>query len=226
MAYLNGVARETAKQAAAHLGINEPAAITCGKPSGNSSQLVDCASGFHPRYAPYYIRRVRIANTDPLFRLAREAGVPAHKDNSFADWDDDKCPTWVMEFPVAAPKGCMTRNDETAIQQLNRYLHVMRTWCSEKGHNQSATIYVRDHEWDEVGEWVYTHFDEITGLSFLPYDGGTYKLAPYEEITEAQYHDLMKNFPSLDYAMLALYEREDMGDGAKEYACVGGVCTL
>lgn len=226
MSFFNAVARETAKQAAAHLGINEPAAITCGKPSGNSSQLVDCASGFHPRYAPYYIRRVRIANTDPLFRLAREAGVPAHKDNSFADWDDDKCPTWVMEFPVAAPKGAMTRNDETAIQQLNRYLHIMRTWCSEKGHNQSATIYVRDHEWDEVGEWVYTHFDEITGLSFLPYDGGTYKLAPYEEITEAQYHDLMKNFPALDYAMLALYEREDMGNGAQEYACVGGACEV
>ena len=226
MSFFNKVARETAKQAAAHLGINEPAAITCGKPSGNSSQLVDCASGFHPRYAPYYVRRVRIANSDPLFRLAREAGVPAYKDNSFAEWDDDKCPTWVMEFPVAAPKGCMTRNDETAIQQLNRYLHVMRTWCSEKGHNQSATIYVRDHEWDEVGEWVYTHFDEITGLSFLPYDGGVYKLAPYEEITEAQYHALMENFPSLDYAKLALYEREDMGDGATEYACVGGACTL
>lgn len=226
MKFFNVVARETAKQAAAHLGINEPAAITCGKPSGNSSQLVDCASGFHPRYAPYYIRRVRIANTDPLFRLAREAGVPAHKDNSFAEWDDDKCPTWVMEFPVAAPKGAMTRNDETAIQQLNRYLHIMRTWCSEKGHNQSATIYVRDHEWDEVGEWVYANFDEITGLSFLPYDGGTYKLAPYEEITEAQYHDLMKNFPALDYAMLALYEREDMGNGAQEYACVGGSCEI
>lgn len=226
MSFFNKVARETAKQAAAHLGINEPAAITCGKPSGNSSQLVDCASGFHPRYAPYYVRRVRIASSDPLFRLAREAGVPAYKDNSFAEWDDDKCPTWVMEFPVAAPKGCMTRNDETAIQQLNRYLHVMRTWCSEKGHNQSATIYVRDHEWDEVGEWVYTHFDEITGLSFLPYDGGVYKLAPYEEITEAQYHALMENFPSLDYAKLALYEREDMGDGATEYACVGGACTL
>ena len=226
MSFFNKVARETAKQAAAHLGVNEPAAITCGKPSGNSSQLVDCASGFHPRYAPYYVRRVRIANSDPLFRLAREAGVPAYKDNSFAEWDDDKCPTWVMEFPVAAPKGCMTRNDETAIQQLNRYLHVMRTWCSEKGHNQSATIYVRDHEWDEVGEWVYTHFDEVTGLSFLPYDGGVYKLAPYEEITEAQYHALMENFPSLDYANLALYEREDMGDGATEYACVGGACTL
>jgi ribonucleoside-diphosphate reductase alpha chain len=120
----------------------------------------------------------------------------------------------------------MTRNDETALQQLNRYLHVMRTWCSEKGHNQSATIYVREHEWDEVREWVYTHFDEITGLSFLPYDGGTYKLAPYEEITEEQYHALMRGFPSLDYSLLALYEREDMGDGAKEYACVGGVCTL
>jgi ribonucleoside-triphosphate reductase len=226
MSYLNQTARETAAQAAGWLNIPMPAAITCGKPSGNSSQLVDCASGFHPRYSPYYIRRVRIANTDPLFRLAREAGVPAHKDNSFADWDDDKCPTWVVEFPVAAPKGAMTRNDETALQQLNRYLHIMRTWCSEKGHNQSATIYVRDHEWDEVGEWVYTHFDEITGLSFLPYDGGVYKLAPYEEITEEKYHALMENFPSLDYSMLALYESEDMGDGAKEYACVGGACEI
>jgi ribonucleoside-diphosphate reductase alpha chain len=226
MSYLNAVARETAKQAAAYLGINEPAAITCGKPSGNSSQLVDCASGFHPRYAPYYIRRVRIANTDPLFRLIREAGVPVHKDTTFAEWDDDKCPTWVAEFPVAAPKGAMTRTDETALQQLNRYLHIMRTWCSEKGHNQSVTIYVRDHEWDEVGEWVYTHFDEITGLSFLPYDGGTYKLAPYEEVIEAQYHHLMATFPAIDYSKLALYEREDMGDGAKEYACVGGACDL
>ena len=226
MKFFNAVARETAKVAAKHLGINEPAAVTCGKPSGNSSQLVDCASGFHPRYAPFYIRRVRIANTDPLFRLVREAGVPVHKDNQFADWDDDKCPTWVVEFPVAAPKGSMTRDDETALQQLNRYLHVMRTWCSEKGHNQSVTIYVREHEWDEVGEWVFEHFDEITGLSFLPYDGGTYKLAPYEEITEAQYHALMKNFPALDYSKLALYEREDMGQGAQEYACMGGSCEL
>jgi ribonucleoside-diphosphate reductase alpha chain len=226
MRMLNAVARETAKLAADHFGINEPAAITCGKPSGNSSQLVDCASGFHPRYAAYYIRRVRIANSDPLFRLIRDAGVPVHKDTPFANVPDNECPTWVAEFPVAAPNGAMTRDAETAIQQLDRYLHIMRTWCSEMGHNQSVTIYVRDHEWDEVGEWVFENFDEVTGLSFLPYDGGNYRLAPYEEISEERYRELAAAFPAIDYAALAEYEKFDMGEGSREYACVGGACEI
>jgi ribonucleotide reductase class II len=226
MLYFNQVARETAAEAAAYLDIPMPAAITCGKPSGNSSQLVDCASGFHTRYAAYYIRRVRIAGTDPLFHLIRDAGVPVHKDNQFQDVPDDKCPTWVAEFPVKSPEGAMIRSDETAIEQLNRYLQIMRTWCSDRGHNQSATVYVRDHEWDEVGDWVFEHFDEITGLSFLPYDGGKYRLAPYEEITEEQYNALMADFPEIDWSLLPMYETEDMGEGAKELACVGGACEI
>ena len=177
MKYFNEVARRTAAEASAWFNINMPASITCGKPSGNSSQVVDCASGFHPRYAPYYIRRVRVSATDPLFRMVRDAGVPVFKDNQYTETPDEDCPTWVFEFPVKSPEGSMTRDDESALEQLSRYLNVMETWCGNRGHNQSATIYVRDNEWEEVGNWVYEHFDEITGLSFLPYDGGKYRLA-------------------------------------------------
>lgn len=226
MLHFNQVARETAAEAAAYLDIPMPASVTCGKPSGNSSQMVDCASGFHTRFAAYYIRRVRIAGTDPLFHLIRDAGVPVHKDNQFADVADEDCPTWVAEFPVKSPEGAMLREHESALGQLERYLQIMRTWCSDRGHNQSATVYVRDHEWDEVGEWVFKHFDEITGLSFLPYDGGKYRLAPYEEITEEHYNDLLSEFPEIDWSLLSMYETEDMGSGAKELACVGGSCTI
>lgn len=227
MSYFNQIARETAAEATAYLGINYPAAITCGKPSGNSSQLVDCASGFHARYAPYYIRRVRIAQSDPLFRLIKEQGVPLHKDNQFADWADADCPTWVAEFPVKAPEGALFRDSETAVQMLERYMLVMKTWCGERGHNQSVTIYVKDHEWDEVGEWLFNRFDEVTGISFLPYDGGQYKLAPYQEIDEATYNRWLETFPSaIDFSRLTEYEREDRGEGATELACSGGSCTI
>ncbi len=226
MSLFNRVARETAAEATAWLGINYPAAITCGKPSGNSSQLVDCASGFHPRYAPYYIRRVRTDSKDPLTQLLRDSGVPMHKENGMEHMSDAECPVWVVEFPVAAPQGAMLRDSETALQMLERYLHIMKTWCGERGHNQSITVYVRDHEWDEVGEFVFNHFDEITGVSFLPYSGGKYKLAPYEEIDEATYRSLLTQFPTVAYDALPLYERADMGQGAQELACMGGSCEI
>ena len=226
MSYFNKVAVETAAEAAAYFGINMPAAVTCGKPSGNSSQVVDCASGFHARFAPYYIRRVRVAATDPLFKLVRDSGVPVHKDNQFADWADEDCPTWVVEFPVKAPEEAIFRGDETAIEMLERYLMVMKTWCGNRGHNQSVTIYVKDHEWDEVGRWVYDHFDEITGISFLPYDGGKYNLAPYEEIDEATYEEWMSWFPDVDFSLLTQYEQEDRGEGSQELACVSGSCEI
>lgn len=226
MRYFNKVALETAELAAKHLGINSPAMVTCGKPSGNSSQAVDCASGFHTRWDRHYIRRVRINSRDPLFKLVRDAGVPVFKDVSYKNLPDEECPRWVVEFPVAAPEGCMTRNDETALEQLNRYLMIMRTWMSKKGHNQSATVYVRDHEWDEVGDWLYDNFDEVTGLSFLPYDGGKYELAPYETITKAEYDLMVSEFPEVDYSLLPRYELEDMGTGAQELACMGGSCEL
>lgn len=226
MTHFNRIALETAAQAAAHLNIPVPASVTCGKPSGNSSQAVDCASGFHTRFAPYYIRRVRVSANDPLFHLVRAAGVPVFKDVKYQDGPDADCPTWVVEFPVKAPEGCMTRDDETALEQLNRYLHIMRTWCSERGHNQSATVYVREDEWDTVGDWLYEHFDEVTGLSFLPYDGGKYALAPYEEITEDEFHARDAAFPAIDYAQLSAFETEDMGQGAQTLACVGGSCEI
>jgi ribonucleoside-diphosphate reductase alpha chain len=226
MSYFNAVALETAAIAASHLGIPMPASVTCGKPSGNSSQAVDCASGFHTRFARHYIRRVRVSANDPLFHLVRDAGVPVFKDVKYKNGPDADCPTWVVEFPVKAPEGCMTRDDETALEQLRRYLHIMRTWCAERGHNQSATVYVREDEWDAVGDWLYTHFDEVTGLSFLPYDGGRYELAPYEEITEAEFLSRQAGFPDIDYSLLSLYETEDMGDGAQTLACVGGSCEI
>ena len=226
MSYFNRVAIETAAEAAAYLGINMPVAITCGKPSGNSSQLVDCASGFHGRYAPYYIRRVRIAATDPLFKLIRDSGVPVHKDNQFTDVPDEECPTWVAEFPVKSPDGAVFRNDETAVQSLDRYKQVVNTWLGERGHNQSVTIYVKEDEWERVGEWVYNNFEDITGISFLPYDSGKYKLAPYEEISREQYEGFVSSFPNIDFSLLEMYEKEDRGQGATELACVGGACEI
>ena len=226
MTYFNRVARETAAEAAAVMGINMPAALTCGKPSGNSSQLVDCSSGFHPRYARHYMRRVRIDGKDPLTALLRDSGVPMHKENGMGHLPDAEVPVWVVEFPVKAPEKAMVRDSETAVEMCNRYLRVMQSWCGERGHNQSATIYVRDHEWDEVGRWVWEHFDEVTGLAFLPHDGGSYKLAPYEEITEAQYEAAMSLMPSVDFSLLTAYEQDDRGKGATELACMGGSCDL
>lgn len=226
MLYFNEVARLTAAEAAAYLQINMPVAITCGKPSGNSSQFVDCASGFHPRYAAYYLRRVRIDGKDPLTALMRDAGMQMFKENGQEHIPDAEVPVWVVQFPVKAPEGAMLRNSETAIEMCERYLRVMNSWCSERGHNQSATIYVHEHEWEDLGKWVFAHFDEITGLSFLPFDSGKYRLAPYEEITSKQYEVAQAAMPHIDFSLLTAYEREDRGLGSVELACQGGSCEI
>ncbi len=226
MSYLNAVARSTAIIAADALGINRPAAITCGKPSGNSSQFVDCSSGFHTRYAKHYHRHVRISSKDPLFHLVRDQGVPLFKENGQEHLEDDKVDVWVARFPVKSPEGAKLREHEKALQQLERYLQIMRTWCGPKGHNQSVTVYVRDEEWQEVGEWLWQHFDEVTGVSFLNYDGGAYRLAPYVEITEEEYLKSVAEMPKVRFDLLRRYETGDMGDGAREAACVGGACEV
>ena len=226
MNHFNQVAIKTAEIASKTLGINMPAAITCGKPSGNTSQLVDCASGFHPRYSKFYFRHVRIAAHDPLCQMVRDAGLPMFKETGEEDLPNAEVTTWVVRFPVKSPDGAMLREDETALEQCERYLQVMDTWCSEKGHNQSCTIYPKEHEWRAVGEWVYKNFDKITGVSFLPYDGGNYRLAPYEEIDEAVYLEAKAQMPIIDFGLLSVYEREDRGEGARELACVGGSCEL
>lgn len=226
MTYLNAVARSTAIMAADALKINRPAAITCGKPSGNSSQFVDCASGFHTRYAKFYHRHVRISAKDPLFKLIRDQGVPLFKENGQEDRQDHDVDVWVARFPVRSPEGAMLREHEKAIDQCERYLKIMRSWCGEKGHNQSATIYVRDEEWTVVGQWLRDHFDEVTGLSFLPYDPSKYRLAPYVEINEEEYMQSQASMPAVDFGVLPFYEQEDEGNGSQEPACAGGACEL
>ena len=223
---LNDIALATAEEYSNLLGINMPAAVTCGKPSGNTSQMVDCASGFHPRYSDYYFRHVRISADDPLSDLLKSQGVPMFPEVGQESRPESDITTWVARFPIKSPEGSMTRGDENSFDQMERYLQIMRGWCRNRGHNQSATIYVKEQDWDRVGEWVWEHFDEIVGLSFLPYDGGNYKLAPYEEISRDEYEDAMQDFPSIDFTQLAQFETFDQGQGAQELACTGGVCEL
>jgi len=209
-----------ARKASGILGTKMPAATTCVKPSGTVSQLVDSASGVHPRYSQYYIRRYRIAARDPLFKLMKEAGVPCSPENG---QDAETATTWVLEFPVKSPDDCVTRKDVTALDQLKHYKNLQHNWCE---HNASMTVYVRDDEWFEVGNWVYQNWDIINGVSFLPYDGGKYKLAPYEEIDVHTYERLIKEHPLIDYTQLSHYELEDNTQGKSEFACVGDKCEI
>ena len=208
------------RKASTILGTRMPTATTCVKPSGTVSQLVDSASGVHPRYSQYYIRRYRIAARDPLFTMLKEVGIPCNPENGQTE---DDASTWVLEFPVKSPEGCITRKDVTALDQLSHYKNLQHNWCE---HNASMTVYVRDDEWFEVGNWVYKNWDIINGVSFLPYDGGHYKLAPYEEIDVHTYERLIKDLPRIVYSELAKYESEDNTQGKQELACSGDKCDI
>jgi len=185
------------RKASGILNTKMPTATTCVKPSGTVSQLVDSASGVHPRYSQYYIRRYRISANDPLFKMMKDVGVPCSPENGQTEEDAN---TWVLEFPVKSPEGCITRKDVTALDQLSHYKNLQHNWCE---HNASMTVYVRDDEWFEVGNWVYKNWDIINGVSFLPYDGGHYNLAPYEEIDVHSYERLIKDLPRIVYSELA-----------------------
>mgnify|MGYP001596330677 CR=1 FL=1 len=213
-------ALKIAKHASSKMNINMPAAITCVKPSGTVSQLVDSSSGVHPRYSEYYIRRYRISDTDPLFKLMKDQGIKLTPEN---DHTEASASTWVVSFPVASPENCITRKDMTAIDQLEHYKKIQENWCE---HNASCTIYVKDEEWFEVGNWVYKNWDVINGVSFLPYDGGKYKQAPYEEITKEQYNKMAKEFIPIDYSQLSKYEMEDGTQGSQSLACTAGSCEF
>lgn len=207
------LAVRTNKQWAAKLGINQSAAVTCVKPSGTVSQLVDASSGIHPRYAEYYIRRVRADKLDPLSKALKEQGVPCE--------DDVHNPNaYVFSFPMKSPDGATTRNDLTAVEQLEFWLDVDDEWCE---HKASVSIYVREHEWMDVGAWVYENMDNMSGVSFFPYDDHVYQQAPYEEITEAEYNKLVAAMPEIN---LNVPEHEDTTTGSQEYACIGGACEL
>jgi hypothetical protein len=208
---------ETNEKWAKILGINPSAAITCVKPSGTVSQLVDSASGIHPRYAPYYIRTVRADIKDPLATMMADAGVPCEPDVGRPD------STLVFSFPMQAPHGGVFRDDRTAIEQLELWNTYQLHWCE---HKPSITVYVREHEWMDVGSWVWKHFDMLSGVSFLPHSDHTYQQAPYQEITREEYERLSAPMPLIDWDKLGEYETDDQTTGQQQLACVAGVCDL
>lgn len=211
--HLKNVAITTNAEWAERLGIPASAAITCVKPSGTVSQLVDSASGIHARHSQYYIRTVRGDNKDPLTQFMIDQGIPAEPDVMKPDT------TTVFSFPMKSPEGAITRNDMTAIEQLELWLIYQRHWCE---HKPSITVTVRDHEWMEVGAWVYKHFDEVSGVSFLPHSDHTYQQAPYQDVSEREYQDLLAVMPpKIDWAKLSDYETEDTSKGTQTFACVG-----
>lgn len=216
---IEGVCIETNAQWAKKLSVEPSTSITCQKPSGTVSQLVDAASGGHTRKYPYYVRRTRDSKLDPVAEIVRMAGVPCEQDVY-------KPENWVFEWPIKAPEGALTEGDDTAIEQLERWLHFKRNFCE---HNPSCTIAVREDEWLVVGAWVYDHFDEIGGLSFIPADtaGHGYTQLPFEEITVEEYERRMGEMPkSINWDLLAQIESEDNTDGARELACVAGACDV
>jgi len=200
------------------LGINQATATTAIKPSGTVSQLVDSASGIHTRHNDYYFRRVRADAKDPIAQLMEDQGIPCEADvmkpNSVK----------VFTFPMKAPEGAVLRNERTAIEQLELWLIYQRHYCE---HKPSVTVSVREHEWMQVGAWVYEHFDEVSGVSFLPHSDHSYQQAPYEDCTKKEYNELAKKMPkSVDWDLISEYELTDTTVGTKTLACTGSVCEL
>jgi ribonucleoside-diphosphate reductase alpha chain len=215
---LKGVTVETNAAMAAQLGISQSAAITCVKPSGTVSQLVDSASGIHARHNPYYVRTVRGDNKDPITQFLVSEGIPAEPDVMKPD------STTVFSFPMKSPAGAVTRTAMSAIEQLELWLMYQRHWCE---HKPSVTISVKEHEWMDVGSWVYEHFDEVSGISFLPFSEHTYKQAPYQDIDEETYNELLTQMPkSVNWEKLCEFEKEDTTSGGRELACTAGVCEV
>ena len=215
---LKQVAIDTNNEQADEIGINRAAAITCVKPSGTVSQLTGVSSGMHPWHNDYYIRTVRGDKKDPLTQFLIDSGVPAE--------DDVMKPndTTVFSFPVKAPENSVLRNDLTAIEHLETWLVYQRAWCE---HKPSITVSVRDNEWMAVGAWVYEHFDELSGISFLPYSDHTYKQAPYQDATKEEYDALVEAFPDeIRWADIAFYETTDGTTGTQDLACAAGYCEV
>ena len=215
---LKDVAIETNKEFAEKIGIAQSVAITCVKPSGTVSQLVDSASGIHARHNPYYVRTVRGGNDDPITKFLVDSGIPAEPDVMKPDT------TTVFSFPMRSPNNASCRTDMTAIEQLELWLMYQRHWCE---HKPSVTISVKEHEWLEVGSWVYEHFDEVSGISFLPFNEHTYQQAPYQDCSKEQYEELKEKMPkSIDWTKLSDYEKEDTTSGSKELACTADACEV
>lgn len=213
---LRQVCVDVNKELAQELGINQSAAISCIKPEGTVSQLTGTASGIHPQHSQYYIRRVRSDNKDPLTAFLKDAGFPAEP--CFMKPES----TTVFSFPVKVAEGALFREDLSALQHLKLWLIYQRHWCE---HKPSVTISVKEEEWPEVGAWVWQNFDEVTGVSFLPMDGGTYRQAPYETVNEEQYQELFNIVPTnIDWE--AFFESTDNVEGAQTLACTAGGCEI
>ena len=182
------------------------------------SQLTDAASGIHARHSQYYIRTVRADNKDPLCTFMKESGFPNEPDFMKPEH------VTVFSFPIQSPEACVTRNDMTAIEQLELWLCYQRYWAE---HKPSVTITVKEHEWPIVGGWVYQNFDEISGISFLPHSDHSYKQAPYQECTKEEYEELLAKLPTdIDWGKLGEYEKEDNTAGTQTFACAGGACEI
>jgi ribonucleoside-triphosphate reductase (thioredoxin) len=207
---------ETNKQWATKLGISASTAITTVKPSGTVSQLVDSASGIHPRYSDYYIRTVRADSKDPLALFMQANGFPVETDVMNKN-------NLVFSFPVKAPENAVKRNDRTALEQLEHYLVFKKYWCE---HNPSITVYVREDEWLEVAAWVYKNLEFLGGVSFLPHNDHAYQQAPYQEINAETFAAAVTAFPEVDWVEFDKYEVDDATVSMKEMACVAGHCEI
>ena len=213
---LRNIAIVINKEYADVLGIPQSTAITCVKPSGTVSQLVDSASGIHARHSDFYIRRVRNDSKDPITAFLQSQGIP------YEPCVMKPSDTTIFSFPIKAPEVCVTRDQLDSFTHLKLWLTYQRHWCE---HKPSVTVYVKEEDWPSVGSWVWEHFDEISGISFLPWDGGTYKQAPYEEITKAEYDVLISTMPkTIDWESFT--EIDDNVEGAQQLACVAGVCEI
>jgi ribonucleoside-diphosphate reductase alpha chain len=218
MQQLRTVATETNRVFAGKLGISQSAAITTVKPSGNSSQLLNCSSGLHARWAPYYERNVRVAATSPIFKVLRDAGVPMDPENGQTREDAN---TWVVHFPMRSPAGAITRKDRGAIEQCNYWLHNKLNWTD---HNPSVTITYKPDEVVELTSWIWEHRDLIGGMAFLPSFDAHYAQLPYIEITQEDYERRVADFPEIDFSKLWRYEATDLTSAAQELACMAGGC--
>jgi len=214
---MRNAAEEENVKYASIIGINPSKAITTIKPSGTVSQLVDSASGIHGRFADYYIRAVRQANNDPLTEFLKDAGVPNEADVM------NPAKTTVFYFPIKSPDGAVLASEQGAIQQLENWLIYQKHWSE---HSVSVTVYVKEHEWMEVGAWCYKNFDALTGVSFLPYSEHTYAQAPYTPCSKEDYEAAVEAMPDVDFGLLVNYEESDNTEGAQTLACTAGGCEI
>lgn len=205
---------------AQQLDIEHSAAITCNKPNGNSSVLLNCSSGIHPRWAPFYIKNIRISPHSPIFKALRDAGAPMDPENGQVA---ATATSWVVHFPVKSPEGATCRRDMSAIDQCEYWLLNKLNWTE---HNPSVTITYREDELLAVTSWVWEHRHVIGGMAFLPEDDAQYDQMPYQEITEEEYHKLADAFPAIDWARMYAYEHTDMTEAANTLACMSGTCEI